>query len=177
MINPHLPVARGLRAAVVGMSVAMLAVLAHVIANGMAPPILAVALVALTAGGVALAVSGRRISSTTLVVLIGSAQVGVHLLGSYLNGPLHHVPPSMDSHLMFAAHAGSTALTAIVLGYGERMWWQLSAWLNPWRFAGLSDQHPVERIVQLVVQRLDGFGPVDIRFSVGRRGPPAFTQF
>ncbi len=177
MLTPQLPVARGFRAVLVGLSVAMLAVMAHVVANGMAPPVLAVVLVALIASGVALAVSGRRFSPLMLMVLIGSAQIGVHLLGSYLNGPAHHVDSALDPRVMFAAHTGSTALTALLLGHGERMWWQLAAWLAPWRLTNLVAHLSVERLVRLVVQQIHGSGPVDIRFSVGRRGPPAFTQF
>lgn len=165
-----------LRAALVGWSVAALAVIAHLVADGMAPPALAVILVGLASTGTALVLSTRQLTPWILVALIGSAQVAVHLLGNYLTGPAHHMTPAVDSQLMFAAHALSTAATALLLAHGERVWWLLAAWLDGWRTTFQVHGHPEARLPRLITQQLRSAGAADLQYSVGRRGPPAFTQ-
>lgn len=175
VISPSTLPARVFRAALVGWTVAALAVVAHVVADGMAPPALAVILVSLVATCASLALSRSRLTPLVLMVLIGSAQVAVHLLGTYLAGPAHHLASAVDSQLMFVAHAVSTVAAALLLAHGERVWWLLVAWIGGWHAVVLRSR-PRMRLLRLFTQWCTACAAADLRYCVGLRGPPALTQ-
>ncbi|TDC08059.1 hypothetical protein E1267_11325 [Nonomuraea longispora] len=119
---------RGLRSALVALSTIAIAVAAHR-AHGTTPPLLALVPVVLVAWGIAYALVGRRMARWELLALLGAAQVGIHGLSVYLTAPGHHDPGHSgigdSSTPMVLTHAAATVLTALLLEYGERMWWGL----------------------------------------------------
>ena len=166
MIAPTAPLARLLRASVVGAAVTAIAVGAHLLGHGAAPHVLALVPVAVAVAALVALFSGVQWRPLALVAVIGSAQVFVHALSAYLTG---------DEHLtvtMVLAHAVATAGTALLLAYGERLWWRV------WRWAtrALTELGAVAVLPVTALDRLDRTDrvvPVGCHPRViARRGPP-----
>jgi len=164
---PTAPVARLLRAFLVGGAVTVVALVAHVLGHGTPPPAVALIPVALAVTGGALVASGRRWNPVALFAGIGLAQLGVHALSVYVTGDAH------VSAAMTAAHLLATALTAGALAHGERLWWRLWRWAVRSLLAPAAETPPPMRRLT----RLEWTGRVVIRgpvtAAVTVRGPPS----
>lgn len=168
MIAPTAPFARCLRALTVGAAVTAIAVGAHIVGDGTAPPVVALVPVALLVAAVVLAFSGTRWNAVALLGLIGAAQIGVHALSTYVTGHEHLSLP------MVLAHVVATVVTALGLAYGERLWWWLYQWATRPLMALLQVRLvPVRRLPRLDLT--DRIVPVGCPPRVmPRRGPPAY---
>ncbi|MFI6483724.1 hypothetical protein ACIBH1_37760 [Nonomuraea sp. NPDC050663] len=167
---------RGLRSALVALSTTLIAVAAHR-THGAAPPLFALVPVVLAAWGVAYGLAGRRITRRELLALLGAAQLGIHGLSSYLTAPIGHHRAGDSSTPMLLAHVAATVLTALLLEYGERMWWALLSLLRArYRTIHTPDvPPPVPRVVPVVSRVV----PARIRLCagpVGMRAPPLLIR-
>lgn len=142
------------RAAVVAGATVFLAAGAHSASGGSLPdPLIMMGVLALVALPV-MALSGRRISAPAMLAVLGAGQFAlhnafavlsvsstsaptlapgaghVHVVGTIAGAPgaAHH---HADSSPMLMAHMVATALTALLLAYGEAALWALLAWLQP----------------------------------------------
>ncbi|WP_204040395.1 hypothetical protein [Acrocarpospora phusangensis] len=171
---------RGLRSALVALSTTVIAVVAHA-GHGTTPPLLALVPVVLAAWGVAYLLAGRRITRWELLALLGAAQLGIHGLSVYLADPGHHDPGHHGvgdtSSPMVLTHAAATVLTALLLEYGERMWWGLLSLLDVrYRMVRVRDLPPPVRCPVPVASRTV---PTLTRLCagpVGTRAPPLLTR-
>ncbi|GAA1012234.1 hypothetical protein Aple_008230 [Acrocarpospora pleiomorpha] len=169
---------RGLRSALVALSTTVIAVAAHR-AHGTTPPLLALVPVVLAVWGVAYGLAGRRVNRRELLTLLGAAQLGIHGLSVYLADPIHpgHYGIDDTSSSGVLSHAAATVLTALLLEYGERMWWGLLSLLGVrYRTVHLRDlPPPVRRPIPVASRAV----PLLTRLCagpVGTRAPPLLTQ-
>ncbi|HEX2704919.1 MAG TPA: hypothetical protein VHM65_04110 [Candidatus Lustribacter sp.] len=144
MTSPGSGATRALRSGVVAVSIVGLACAAHVQGGGALPsgPGLAV-LIALTACVVGVT-TGRRLGVYAIGATLGLGQVCLHVaLGALTSGAattahvmvqgraVAHLPAAHVAHAghssgrMLLTHALATALTAILLAFGERALWAL----------------------------------------------------
>lgn len=165
-------------ASVVGTSVTLLAVVAHLLGHGATPPVLALLTVGVPASVLAYAASGKRLAFSTLLGLIAVSQVGVHELSTYLAGPGPHTTVSMlDSGTMLLAHAVSTVATAAVLAYGDHLWWLLRTWRSAYLMRVEVLRAPIAARPRLRATLATAFSGQQVDgHSVGVRGPPLLTQ-
>lgn len=121
-------VARCVRALIAAAVTVLLAVAAHLVGNGDAPPMAVLLPVIAAVWAVTYRLSRRRINRWQFLVLLGGAQLAVHTLSTVTAMPHQH--GDMDATAMAMAHAVSTVVTALVLGYGEQVWWLALSWIR-----------------------------------------------
>lgn len=116
-------VGRCVRSAVAAVTTVVLAAAAHAAGHGALPPVVVLVPVAVAVAAVGYAVASRRVSRWTILGLLGAAQLVIHLLGGYVDGPHAHDATS----LMVGTHIAATAATALLLASAERVWWHVRA--------------------------------------------------
>lgn len=168
---------RRVRALVVAVVTVVLAVAAHVVGDGMAPsaPVLLPVIAAVWMTSYRL--SERRIRRWQLVLLLGGAQLAVHTLSAVTAMSHEHADSGIDIDpvVMASGHAVATFATALILGFGERVWWQVLSWLRrhlPAMYrqqAPLGDGARATPAYSVGVKAWAGAGPV------GMRAPPCYT--
>lgn len=109
------------RAAAVGLVVAGVASVAHVVGGGAHSSWLAVVLACLGVTTVTATIGSRRIGTPTLLALLVAAQLGVHALTGYLHG---HGP--WHEPTMVFAHLVGVVASAMLLARGEALLWRLT---------------------------------------------------
>ncbi|WP_157519970.1 hypothetical protein [Herbidospora daliensis] len=155
------------------LSTTLIAVAAHG-AHGTTPPLLALVPVVLAAWGVAYGLAGRRLNRRELLGVLGAAQLGIHGLSVYLTGDVHHDETSSSGVL---SHAAATVLTALLLEYGERIWWGLLSLLGlRHRTIHLGELPPPVRRTVPVASRVVPLLTRLCAGAVGTRAPPLLTQ-
>jgi len=157
---------RAARSVAVGLVVSGVASASHLVGGGAHTSWLAVAAATVVVALVAAFLTGRRLGTTTLVVLLAVAQVGVHALSGYLHGQLPWHDPSM-----LLAHLAGVAVSALLLSRGERLLWRLHAWLRP-RLLGALQGAPVVATVLAPAASVVRVPTSPLLGAVTRRGPP-----
>lgn len=163
--SPLRGVARLLRAGFVGTWTILLALVGHRLGGGEWAPL--VVLVPLALGATALAwwLTGRRLRMPVVALLIGAAQLVVHLMTCYLHD--HLMAPSV---LMLLGHASAAVLCAAALARADRIWWALVApivALLRWVLAPTPWRARVHRSPGVLAPR-----QLVLAHAVARRGPP-----
>ncbi|WP_157521907.1 hypothetical protein [Herbidospora cretacea] len=131
----------------------------------------------LMAWGVAYGLAGRRVTRLELLALLGAAQLGIHGLSGYLTAPVHHDLGQDASLSGVLSHAAATVITALLLEYGERMWWGLLSLLGvSYRTVHLPNLPTSARCSVLVASRVVPLLTRLCAGSVGMRAPPLLNQ-
>lgn len=161
---------RRARSAIAAVATVALACIAHVAGHGSLPSVAVLLPVTAAVAGVARSLADRRLPRRTILALLGSAQILIHLMGSYIGGAHEHA--AADPALMIGAHALATVVTALLLAHAERIWWQIRAFAER-RHAPVIHGAPVRAAV---AQRSARYAFVLLPSSevgdVGVRGPP-----
>ncbi|MFT4186947.1 MAG: hypothetical protein QM621_00020 [Aeromicrobium sp.] len=156
------------RAGAAGLTVAGIAVVAHVLGGGAHASWIAVVPAALAVTLVAWLLAGRRLSVGTLLGLLSLAQLGVHGLSEYLH---NHAPWSDGS--MTLAHGVGVLASALALAFGEGLLWRLHAWLTGGaRAARLTPLFLPRASVPAAFHVASGDAARWFSTAHGRRGPP-----
>jgi hypothetical protein len=166
---------------VAGLATGVLAVSAHVGANGRLPSVpltvLLIALVAWAASGLA----GRERGPLAILALLGTGQVAVHVLLTLTSADAradHHAhghTATGEPEPMVAAHVVATLALTVVLRCAERALFALTAAIGsvlPRRLAPL----PATAPLAILFPAAPPFLPVPgepRRTALSRRGPPA----
>jgi hypothetical protein len=154
---------------------AALAVTAHVVAGGMAPD---TGLTALLTAGVAaagIAMADRRRGTGALLLALGVAQVGMHLILSMAGRTPMASPEHVNGWLMTAAHAVAVLVSAALLAKADAAVFLLAAVLAMLLPRWLSAP-PVPAATAVAPARtatVDTALLVLLRRRHARRGPPA----
>ena len=115
---PGSPVVRMARAVCVGLWVVVGAVVAHATQAGGAPPLVALAPVAVATSTVVWWTGTRRLHFATAVTLLALSQAAVHLLSSYVHGHVMTPSPAMAT-----AHLAALVVVAAGIAKVEQLWW------------------------------------------------------
>lgn len=153
-----------------------LAVSAHVVGTGMAPPVAVLLPVVAAVWAVAYWLAERRIRSWHWLLLLGGTQAVVHVLSSMM-GMSHHLAPSIDPTTMTVAHVASTVITAAVLAVGERVWWLILSWIRRMVAAAPRPPTPDESNGWAIVTHDVPIHAQARAGVVGMRAPPAAAAF
>lgn len=166
-------VGRRTRTAIAAVATVLLAVLAHALGHGQAPPIAALLPVTGAVWAVGHVVTARRVAGWQILLLIGMAQTAIHGLSVIADSSHGQAAATMDPVMMTASHVVSTVATALLLAYGEKVWWSLLSWIRRGvlgRYSPLVIERP---------RRMPIFEPAPgmlarlMAGSVGMRAPPA----
>jgi hypothetical protein len=157
-----------------------LSVTAHRIADGGLPDPAMTVLLAGLFGWTTTALARKARGTTATIVLLGAAQLVMHLLLTTLAG--HHVDdmdamPGNTGLGMVTAHAVATVLTALLLARADAMLLTVLAVLRA-ILPRLLTPLPVPAAPSSVPVRVDAPGHlvgVDLRRIRGRRGPPGHS--
>src|SRR5690606_36412677 len=118
--------ARGVRSAIAAATTVAIAATAHAAGHGSVPPVVVLVPVAVAVAGVGYAVASKRVSRWTILGLLSAAQLVIHLLGDYIDGP--HAHGAADTAvLMLGTHVVATVVTALLLASAEPVWWHARA--------------------------------------------------
>ncbi|GAA2646581.1 MFS transporter [Nonomuraea recticatena] len=179
------------RAAAFSAVCVLLAALGHVVAGGDGPPLWALALGGGTVMALALALSGKERSTSTINLTLLGLQAGLHELfapegGGAVLTLAHGHGPGLDSALgaglgprlgedlgMLLAHLTATLITGWWLARGEAALWSLLRRLGH-RLVGLLPAPAtisIRRAPVRAIPRVAGRRAV-LRHIVSRRGPP-----
>lgn len=159
--------ARLCRVTLVGTWTMLMAMLGHRVGGGEWAPLAVAIPVAMAAAGAAWVLTGRRLSGTAVALVIGAAQVAVHLMTCYLHG--HYMVPSAA---MLGGHLAAAVATGCLLARADGLWWALLApILRVWRITAVPiGVRPVRRVLNTLVPTT----PLVLAHAVVRRGPPVF---
>lgn len=156
---------RALRAGLVGTWTVLLAMIGHRLGGGAWAPLVVLVPLVLTASAVAWWLAGHRLRAWGVALLIGLAQIAVHLLTCYLHGHL-----MVPSTVMLLGHLAAAAVTGVLLARADTVWWALlGPWVRvlrlvrlpvPWRAAWPSSAAVLEP------------APLVLAHTLVRRGPP-----
>lgn len=167
------------RGALLGVSAGALSVTAHRLADGGLPdPAMTVLLTGLF-GWTAAALARKARGPVATVVLLGAAQLVMHLLLTTLAG--HHDMYATPGHTglgMIAAHTVVTVLTALLLARADTMLLTVLAVLRtilPRLLTPLPVPAAAPALVPARVAGPDHLVGVDLRRIRGRRGPPVHS--
>lgn len=162
---------RVLRGVTLALTSAALAVAAHVLAGGMAPDTGLTALLTAGVAAVGVAMADRRRGTGALLLALGAAQVGMHLI---LSIPEHGAMGTGNGWLMTGAHAVAVLVSAAVLARADAAVFVLAgvfAMLLPrWLSAPPVPDAPTHTPVRVVA--VDRSMSVLLRRACARRGPP-----
>jgi hypothetical protein len=162
-----------LRGVALALTSATLAVAAHVVAGGMAPDTGLTALLTVGVAAVGVAMADRRRGTGALLLALGGAQVGMHLI---LSIPEHGVMASGAGNgwLMTGAHAVAVLVSAGLLARADAAVFLLAAvfamLLPRWLSAPPVPAAPTHARVRVVA--VDRSMTVLLRRACARRGPP-----
>ncbi len=123
MFSPRSSAARWARAGSIGVWTTLTALVAHLLADGTAPPGVVLVPVVALATGTAWWAAQRRLSLPVVLGLLATSQVIVHALTGYVHG--HLMTPSV---LMVASHVVALGLTALAIAHVETLWWAIWQW-------------------------------------------------
>lgn len=125
MFGPDHASWRAVRALVVGGSVSVIALAAHVVGGG--HHLAWVALLPATAVTTAVAwmMAVRTLQFSQLAALLVAAQLVIHVLGSWLT-----FMPVLHGGSMVVAHALAAVASAFLIARGDRLWWMLHSWVT-----------------------------------------------
>lgn len=158
-----------MRGWLLALSSAGLAITAHALGGGGLPDASLTVLLTALAGWTGSALAEKTSSALGVLAVLGTAQLGMHVVLTDLAGSMHHSSPDM-----YLAHAAATAVTAVLVARAEAMLRiavaRLRVWLPvAWRQAPVPAgpvPSPVPRppdapVASVVLSRVHG-----------RRGPP-----
>lgn len=116
---------RRARSAIAAAATIALACVAHAAGDGSLPSVAVLLPVTAAVVVVARSLADRRLPRHTILALLGSAQILIHLMGSYVGGAHEHA--AAEPALMIGMHAAATVVTALLLAHADRIWWQVRA--------------------------------------------------
>lgn len=174
--RPHVAL-RFVRGGSLAVSSTALAVTAHAAARGDLPDTALTLLLTALVGWIATALAGKARGPFGTLVLLGTAQLVMHLVLTTLS--MHDMqmgPPDADGGLsMFAAHAVATVLTALLVAKADAMLLAVLSVLRavlPWLLTPLPVAVAAPTRLPALPARTPHLIGVDLRSIHGRRGPP-----
>lgn len=170
MWHPARGTLRLTRSLIVGSSVSVVAVAAHLVGGGHHSSWLAVMPAAVMVAAVSWFLADRRLALPPLLGLLLIAQVVVHALSNWLSG--HWVGHHLE---MLVSHAVAALISAVLLRYGDGLLWLISALIRavvtPW--ALLQTFLPIPTRPRLVALPALVVAPRALHLtSIWHRGPP-----